>query len=296
MPGIYISEGRELNEAAAPKHYHREWYTNPRRFTTAVEAKSTFRTPIALQHLARRGTMVYQFVTMPTQTSTLGRRGGQQVRQWLLEKLASGLYSTGAKLPTERAVAEQLSVPRSAVRNALAALEAEGVIVRLIGSGTFVAERPTTQGLESHPSLMTVGDASPTEIMDARLLIEPRIAALAVAHATQGDFERMEACNRNAENSDDFERFERWDVALHQAIAEATHNRLIVGLYTVITRARAQADWGELKRRSLTPERRDHYREEHRRVVAALRSRDSREAETALLDHLRHVRRNLLGI
>jgi DNA-binding FadR family transcriptional regulator len=231
---------------------------------------------------------------MAIQSSTLGRRGGQQVRQWLLEKLTSGQYSVGEKLPTERAVAEQLAVPRSAVRNALASLEAEGVVVRLIGSGTFVAERANGHG--GRAPQLTMGDASPTEIMDARLLIEPRIAALAVLHATQSDFERMEACNRNAETSDDFERFERWDAALHQSIAEATHNRLIVGVYTVITRARDHAEWGELKRRSITVERRDRYREEHRRIVAALRSRDAREAESALLGHLRFVRQNLLGI
>jgi DNA-binding FadR family transcriptional regulator len=229
-------------------------------------------------------------------TSTLGRRGGQQVRQWLLEALTSGRYVAGAKLPTERAVAEQLAVPRSAVRNALAALEAEGLVVRLIGNGTFVAEPPSTSVKENRPPLVTVSDASPTEIMETRLLIEPRIAALAVAHATLRDFERMELCNRNAEGVDDFERFEHWDAALHQAIAEATHNRLIVGLYTTITRARAQADWGELKRRSLTAERRDHYREDHRRIVAALRARDAEGAEAALLDHLRRVRQNLLGI
>jgi DNA-binding FadR family transcriptional regulator len=231
------------------------------------------------------------------QTPSLGRRGGQQVRQWLLDMLASGRYASGSKLPTERAIAGQLGVPRSAVRNALAALEAEGVVVRLIGSGTFVAE-PAVVAATPEPRgvLMAVGDASPTEIMEARLLIEPRIAALAVAHATLSDFERMESCNRNAENSDDFEGFEHWDAALHQTIAEATHNRLIVGLYSAITRARDQADWGELKRRSLTAERRDHYREEHRRIVAALRARDAQSAEMALIDHLRRVRHNLLGI
>jgi len=229
------------------------------------------------------------------QPSTLGRRGGQHVRQWLLERLASGQYSAGSKLPTERAVAAALSVPRSAVRNALAALEAEGLVVRLIGSGTFVAEPVVASKLDNRLSLVKVGHASPAEIMDARLLIEPRIAALTVAHATPNDFERMEICNRNAENAEDLAVFERWDAALHQAIAEATHNRLIVGLYTTITRARDQADWGELKRRSVTPERRDQYREDHRRIVAALRIRDSVNAEMAVSDHLRRVRRNLLG-
>jgi DNA-binding FadR family transcriptional regulator len=242
--------------------------------------------------------LVYQFaMTASPQSQSLGRRGGQRVRQWLLDMLASGRYAAGAKLPTERAVAEQLAVPRSAVRNALAALEAEGVVVRLIGSGTFVAETaPAPKPPVPAEEAFLAVDASPTEIMEARLLIEPRIAALAVAHATLADFERMEAANRNAEDSDDFERFEHWDAALHQAIAEATHNRLIIAVYSAITRARDQADWGELKRRSLTAERRDHYREEHRRIVAALRARDADKAEAALLGHLRRVRRNLLGV
>ena len=240
--------------------------------------------------------LVYQFaMTASPQSLSLGRRGGQQVRQWLLDMLASGRYAAGARLPTERAVAEQLAVPRSAVRNALAALEAEGVVVRLIGSGTFVAEASVAPKPRSDETILAI-DASPAEIMEARLLIEPRIAALAVAHATLADFERMEAANRNAEASADFESFEHWDAALHQAIAEATHNRLIIAIYSAITRARDQADWGELKRRSLTEERRDHYREEHRHIVAALRARDAEKAEGALLAHLRRVRRNLLGV
>jgi DNA-binding FadR family transcriptional regulator len=209
--------------------------------------------------------------------------------------LATGHYAAGAKLPTERAVAAQLDVPRSAVRNALAALEAEGVVVRLIGSGTFVA-RARPAEMDGAAPLFSAGEVSPTEIMETRLAIEPRIAVLAVAHATVSDFERMELCNRKGELAESFADFEHWDAELHQAIAEATHNRLIIALYTAITRARDQADWGALKRKSQSPERRDAYREEHRRIVAALRARDVAQAEAALLEHLRHVRQNLLGI
>jgi DNA-binding FadR family transcriptional regulator len=131
--------------------------------------------------------------------------------------------------------------------------------------------------------------------MEGRLLIEPRLAVLAVAHATAADFARMDHCNREAERTDSFEEFEHWDAALHQAIAEATHNRLLIELFRAITRARDQADWGELKRRSLTPDRRETYREQHRRIVAALRARDGARAEAELVAHLKTVRDNLLG-
>src|SRR5688572_13652191 len=57
--------------------------------------------------------LVYQFIMSMIHTSALGRRGGERVRQWLLDMLGSGHYGAGAKLPTERAIAEQLAVPRS---------------------------------------------------------------------------------------------------------------------------------------------------------------------------------------
>jgi DNA-binding FadR family transcriptional regulator len=238
--------------------------------------------------------LVYQF--RMTEAQGFRRRSGDQVRRSLARMLASGEYPAGAKLPTERALAEQLALPRSAVRDALAALEAEGSIVRMVGSGTFVSGSSGAATHRGVAPLVSVADASPTEIMEGRLLIEPRLAVLAVAHATAADFERMDLCNRGAERTDSFEDFERWDAALHEAIAEATHNRLLVELYRAITRARDHADWGELKRRSLTPERRDAYRDQHRRIVSALRARDGARAEAELTAHLKFVRNNLLGM
>ncbi|MCB4771506.1 FCD domain-containing protein [Ancylobacter sp. Lp-2] len=212
------------------------------------------------------------------------------VQGFLEQAIGSGTYGPGAKLPTERAIAEKLGVPRSAVRDVLSVLEAQKKVVRIIGSGTYVAE---TQPV-SEPATRA-SDASPTEIMAARQIVEPRLAQLVVMHATAADFERMEMCNRRAEAADDFEDFERWDTELHQAIAEATHNRLMVAIYATITAARDLAEWGELKRRSITAERRDLYRQEHREIVAALRARDGREAEAAIARHLARVKANLLG-
>lgn len=214
------------------------------------------------------------------------------VQEFLGAAMLSGAYGPGAKLPTERALAEQLNVPRSAVRDALSVLEAQRRVVRIIGSGTYVAE------VENEPALAATnsGDASPYEIMATRMIFEPRLAVLVVANAGAADFDRMEDCNRRAEAAEDFEEFEHWDAALHQAIAEATHNRLIVSIYATITGARDLAEWGDLKRRSITRERRDIYREEHREIVAALRARDARRAEAAIAAHLVRVRDNLFGV
>lgn len=212
-----------------------------------------------------------------------------RVHEFLEEALASGGYGFGAKLPTERALSERIGVPRSAVRDALSVLEARGVVTRIVGSGTYVAEpanaAPATKRLE----------VSPAEIMAARLVMEPRLAWLIITHATASDFERMDACNQNAEAASDFETFERWDAALHQVMAEATHNRLIIELYREVTEARDRTEWGDLKRRSINAERRATYQADHRVIVTALRARDSIAAERAIESHLKTVRGNLFG-
>lgn len=212
-----------------------------------------------------------------------------RVHAFLEEAMAKGGYAPGAKLPTERALSEQIGVPRSAVRDALSVLEARGVVTRIVGSGTYVAERDTALPARGR------SEVSPAEIMAARLVVEPRLALLIVTHATASDFERMDACNRNAEAAGDFETFERWDAALHQSMAEATHNRLIIDLYREVTEARDRTEWGDLKRRSINAVRRQTYEADHRVIVAALRARDSMAAERAIEDHLKTVRSNLFG-
>jgi DNA-binding FadR family transcriptional regulator len=131
--------------------------------------------------------------------------------------------------------------------------------------------------------------------MDARLRIEPALAELIVTNATPADFERMEACLDKAEKATTLDEFELWDQALHQALAEATHNRFVVRVLDMVTVFRQQAEWGKLKDRIVTPGRRGKYQEEHREIVRALAARDADRARAAILVHLQHARRNLFG-
>lgn len=217
-------------------------------------------------------------------------RHDQKVREFIIGGIRSGAWRANGKLPTERALSEQLGVPRSAVRDALAVLENGGAVTRIIGSGTYVREaEPAAAANDAAPA------ASPAEIMEARLMVEPQLAQLAAINADQSDFARFDECIREGDAADAFEAFEHWDAALHQAIARSTHNRLVIELYAMITRARDLTEWGELKRRSLSAERRELYRAEHRAIVAALQARDVARAEAALAGHLQRVRNNLLG-
>ncbi len=216
-----------------------------------------------------------------------------QLRDTLLDRLKSGTWRAGHRIPTERALCEQFGLGRSAVRRVLAQLKEAGLITQTVGSGTYVTEQAA--GLLPALGATPLATTSPAELMEARMALEPAIVELVVRNATPADFARMTQCCEQAEQATTLDEFEHWDGLLHEVIAEAAHNSFISTVFRLMNQARAQGEWGMLKRKSVTPERRAAYQREHRALVAALRERDLATALAHTRDHLLHVRRNLLG-
>ena len=129
--------------------------------------------------------------------------------------------------------------------------------------------------------------------MEARLLIEPLMPALIARNANAADFARMQQCVEESEIAASIEAFEHWDGELHKSFAEATHNSFFLQILELTNRVREQGEWGRLKRRSLTPERRAQYQRQHRAIVEALKDRDAVQARDLLLGHLQQIRQNL---
>ncbi len=216
------------------------------------------------------------------------------LREALLDKLINRTWRPGQRLPTERSLGEQFGLSRSTVRRALQDLKRQRLITQTVGSGTYVA--PQADQVLAELQRRQAGEAtSPAELMAARLVLEPALIDMVIGNATAADFARMDECNDRAEAATTLEEFERWDAALHEAIADAAHNRFISGVFRLMNEVRAQSEWGVLKRRSATSERRAEYQREHRALVAALRERDAERARTLCREHLVHVRTNLLG-
>lgn len=216
------------------------------------------------------------------------------LRETILDKLRSRVWRAGHRIPTERALSEQFGLSRSTVRRVLQEFKHKRLIRQTVGSGTYVAEQvhEVLAELLPAPSGATV---SPAELMSARLVLEPALIEMAIGNATAADFQRMDECNHHAESATTLEDFEKWDAALHEAIAEAAHNGFISGVFRLMNEARAQGEWGMLKQRSATPERRLEYQQEHRALVAALKARDADKARALCMAHLVHVRVNMLG-
>ena len=256
-----------------------------------------------------------------TTPAATAKRGRELAGLILAESGRAGL-GPGSRLPTERRLAADLGVSRSGIRLALAALEADGLISREVGRGTFLREAAASALAAARQGEADAGDAAgrpggngqvggtdpagprdrlaaldfaPADVMTIRRLIEPQSLPLVVLWATARDFAEMERCIAGGDHAASYEEFETWDLALHRCIIAATHSPLLVALYGVVESARHGQVWGDLKRRSATRQRRDLYQEDHLAIVTALRARDADVAVAAMRTHLARVAGHLLG-
>lgn len=207
--------------------------------------------------------------------------------------IAEQNFPDGNRLPPERSLAARFGVSRAHLRQALAQLEAEGRVWRHIGKGTFVGGPPAVE--EARSAELTRA-TNPAEIMEARLAVEPRLAGIAALAATTEDLARMRRCIEKSTSVADTPTFELWDSALHRAIAEATHNKVLISVFNVINALRDAKLWGQLKQASVTAEHRQRYVAQHERCVQAIEQRLAQQAEEAMRAHLRTVRHDLFSM
>lgn len=216
----------------------------------------------------------------------------QKAEQQLRRMLDSGQYPPHSKLPPERVLAAKLGVSRGTLRKGLEHLEAEGRLERRQGQGTYVGGRPPAGGTAQEAIL--VDDSSPAEVFEARLLLEPNVAALAAARAKPRDIDELRHCLERSQSAHDWQTYELWDSTLHFRIAEAAKNSVLCSLLERINRLRQQPTWGRLREASLTRELQQRYSAQHRRIVEAIAERDAHEARRAMRRHLLTVQANLL--
>ena len=202
----------------------------------------------------------------------------------LRERLGRLLDQTGAdgRLPTERALSRQLGVTRHALRRALQQLEADGRLWRHVGRGTFAGLRPAPPA----PALTLAQHGTPAELVEARRMLEPPLAAAAALHGSHAAIRRIQdACRRcaAARTTDDYET---WDEALHRAIVAASGNSIMVGLYEALNQARREIVLGLFRRSTILIERREFNARQHEAIVAAIVERDAEGAWKRMREHI----------
>lgn len=202
----------------------------------------------------------------------------------LRDILAKPGAAPGLKLPTERELSVQLGVGRRAIRRALEVLEAEGLVWRRHGAGTFTGPPPKVHDVSANS--VTVGPATLLNVIEARMALEPSLARIAAVRAAPDVLVRIAACIERIEVAQDVDSADLWDSALHREIAQATGNPLLLGLFDRINAWRHNDGIRRLRMGVRRKTGTGHAQKDHRRILAAMQAGDGAAAAQAMRDHL----------
>jgi DNA-binding FadR family transcriptional regulator len=135
-----------------------------------------------------------------------------------------------------------------------------------------------------------LGNISPSDVIECRLLFEPTFIALSIANATQNDLAHIQICLESGETADEVMEFEHWDAEFHDAIILSTHNAAAIAMSRLLAQVRQDTTWGKLKASGATPERMKTLKQQHRDIFNALKTRDKHQAFCAMQDHIRYIK------
>lgn len=212
----------------------------------------------------------------------------QDLARKLIAALAAGVYPVGTRLPAERELALQHNVSRPTVREAIIALEVQGLVEVRIGSGAYVLRLP---GKGDIPGF----NITAFELTEARLLFEGESAALAAMQISDEELAEIEGLVREiARENQDPKGTEKADRAFHLAIARATRNHAVFDTIEHLWSLRSTSPEAALLHEKARTANVKPVVEEHTAVLDALRARDSAAARTAMRAHLAAVLDSLL--
>ncbi len=205
--------------------------------------------------------------------------------QRIAADIAAGRLMPGARLPTEQAMMDAMGVSRTVIREAVAALRAEGLILTRQGIGSFVAQQPTHALFRLEPG-QAASLADALHIMELRTAVETEAAGLAADRATKAHRQAIHAALDAIDAA--IERGEpavAEDFAFHAVITDATGNPQFRRFLDFLGRfiiPRASVRIRALNLRTyLMP-----FQEEHRAIVAAIDSGSVDQAQAAMRAHL----------
>lgn len=201
-----------------------------------------------------------------------------------------GLLPPGSRLPAERELCSRLGIARSTLRQALTALTQSGHVfaTRGRGGGTFVSD-PQPPADPPSPQMLSQW----RETCDQRLAVELGVAVLAAERAKKADLDALDEVAAALEGAlEDFTAYRQADIRLHVGLAEAASSTGLVRAMTEVQGAMTDL----IAYIAHPPQVLASSNAQHRRLLAAVRERDTMRAARAMTDHLQGTEHVLAGL
>ncbi|MGF3056440.1 FadR/GntR family transcriptional regulator [Microbacterium sp. YY-01] len=206
-----------------------------------------------------------------------------EVARRMLDLFTGGSIAPGTRLPPERQLASTLAVGRSAVREALAALEILGIVDVRPGSGTYLRGSASELLPQTLRWGLLIGGRETTELLEMREGLEIFVARLAASRSDEATLTRLQnTVDRMRDALDNFAAFARADLDFHHTLSEAARNATLTDqLHVIRSLLRVYADRAVHDR--------DHAESaliEHEAVLEAIRAGDGDRAASAMAIHM----------
>lgn len=219
-------------------------------------------------------------------------RSAEEVAHQIEALVLEGVLRSGDQLPGERELAQRVAVSRPIVREAIALLEARGLLIRHHGGGTFVGDvigqvfsEPVAALLPDHPK-------ATADYLEYRREIEAIAAGLAAERATRYDLEMLEdvtARMASAHDGGDFEAEAQADVEFHSLVGEMAHNLVLLHTLRSCYRLLSRGVFDNRLRLYETEGGRQALFDQHMAIAGAIRSGDAKTASQAARAHIDYV-------
>jgi DNA-binding FadR family transcriptional regulator len=210
----------------------------------------------------------------------------------LLERITSGVYNVGERLPTERELAESLGVSRAGVREGLNRLQSMGLIVtvRGLGGGSIVQQLDSGVLTRALSLLLKMHGVTKEQLTEARIVLAPAIAALAAERASDEDIRALEDISKSIDGTRS-DQAHRSMFAFHVRLTEACGNPILkAAMMPILDLVEPVAD---LARRRARERSSPTEQSEILAVMRAVKARDPERARASMLKYMERFGRAL---
>lgn len=221
-------------------------------------------------------------VPMASPTTSPERKPYQKIADQLRDYIVQGDFKPGSRLPPERDLTQLLGVSRPSLREALIALEIEGGVEIKMGSGVYVR----ALAMDGKSKTVTLGE-SPSELMQARALIEGESVILACLHGKKSDYRYLQGCidTMRASIKNGLPPLED-DRKFHHHLAKMSGNSALVRIITGLFDERHNPISAHLSKHSENALTWEAAVIEHEAILRAVANKDVLGAQTLMRQHL----------
>ena len=228
-----------------------------------------------------------------------------QIARQVRNLIRDGTLKVGARLPPERDLVQQFGASRASIREALSALEMLGLIECRGGQGNFIKADGSDGTIDGELLRTLLQDHDPYEIFEARLEMEPSLAALAAERATTEEREHLaghvarlaqlgERIISEADKQPAIEEYMEEDRKYHLEISRAAHNHVLFTVFSGVNLMMKEIHWKAMKSKGLhDPANVTAYAGEHGAILEAILARDAKAAGREARKHLAMLKSTL---